>query len=173
MHHAGWTLTRRCSWISRVSTLTGRRSRSVFADKLFDAALKLPFFLLAPAQPLVKVGDRQLGFRAERNADEVVAPPDDPGEERAAFTRDGHRHLLFMELNSGAEFDLGALVGDVADDAIPGRAIVADLGEPAIDNLVARAPASIQHQMHSPKRRGPYAASLLAKGRNRQNAALT
>src|SRR5712664_566296 len=71
MHHAGWTLTRRCSWISRVSTLTGRRSRSVFADKLFDAALKLPFLLLAPAQPLVKVGDRQLGFRAERNADEL------------------------------------------------------------------------------------------------------
>ena len=29
--------------------------RSVFADKLFDAALKLPFFLLALAQPLIKV----------------------------------------------------------------------------------------------------------------------
>src|SRR5258705_7342138 len=148
-------------------------SRSVFADKLVDAALKPPFFLLAPAQPRVKVGDRQLGFRAERNADEVVAPPDDPGEERAAFTRDGHRHLLFMELNSGAEFDLGALVGDVVDDAIPGRAIVADLGDPAIDNLVARALASIQHRMHSPKRRGPYAALPHAKGRNRQKAALT
>ena len=34
-----------------------------------------------------------------------------------------------MELNSSAEFDLGALFGDVADDAIPGRAIVADLGD--------------------------------------------
>ena len=32
--------------------------RSVFADKLLDAALKLPFFLLALAQPLIKVGDR-------------------------------------------------------------------------------------------------------------------
>ena len=32
--------------------------RSVFAHKLFDAALKLPFFLLALAQPLIKVGDR-------------------------------------------------------------------------------------------------------------------
>jgi len=35
-----------------------------------------------------------------------------------------------MELDSGAEFDLGALFGDVADDAIPGRAIVADLATP-------------------------------------------
>jgi hypothetical protein len=81
-----------------------------------------------------------------------------------------------MELYSGAEFDLGALVGDVADDAIPGRAIVADLGDPAIDNLVARALASIQHRMHSPKGGDLtplHAASPLAKGRNRQNAALT
>jgi len=45
------------------------------------------------------------------------------------------------------------------------RAIVADLGDPAIDNLVARALASIQHRIHSPKRRGPYAALPHAKGR--------
>ena len=42
----------------RISRARAPAERSVFADKLFDAALKLPFFLLALAQPLIKVGDR-------------------------------------------------------------------------------------------------------------------
>src|ERR1700680_211181 len=61
---------------------TDRLSCSAF-EKLFDAALKLPLLLLAAAKPFAEVGIRQFGWLlfAEGHADEVVAPPDDPGEE--------------------------------------------------------------------------------------------
>jgi hypothetical protein len=38
---------------------TGRGVDSAFAQKLVDAALQLPLFLLALAQPLLEIGDRQ------------------------------------------------------------------------------------------------------------------
>jgi hypothetical protein len=51
--------------------------------------------------------------------------------------------------------------------------VVADLGEAAINHFVARALASIQHRISPDKEGRPYPASLLVKGRRRQNAALT
>src|SRR5882672_3245147 len=125
-----------------------RRPLSAPADELVDPALKLAFFLLAPAQPLLEIGDRELEGRlpAERNTHKVVAPPDDPGEKGTAFSRDGQRDPLLGEPEGGFELEAGAVFGNVADHAIPGRTTFADLGDAAINNLVARAPASVHHR---------------------------
>ena len=48
----------RGNYCPRISRARAPAARSVFADKLFDATLKLPFFLFALAQPFIKVGDR-------------------------------------------------------------------------------------------------------------------
>jgi hypothetical protein len=48
--------------------ILGRRPHSVFADQLFDAALQLAFFLLALAQPLLEIGDGELGWGPPVNA---------------------------------------------------------------------------------------------------------
>src|ERR1700692_489063 len=98
------------------------RSRSAIAQELVDAALQLALFLLALAQPGLKVGDRELGWRlrAECNADEIVAAPDHFGEEGTAFARGGQRYLLSWQFDDVAEFDLSAFFGDIADDAISG-----------------------------------------------------
>jgi hypothetical protein len=101
-----------------------RGPHSVFADQLFDAALQLALFLLALAQPLLEIGDGEFGsaLPAERNADKMVAPPDDFGEEGTAFSRDGQRHPPFGQLDGAAEFEAGALFGNVADNAVCGCA---------------------------------------------------
>src|SRR6185437_11001908 len=61
---------------------------SVLAQQRVDAALKLTLLPFALAQPLPEVGDRRLmgPFRTERDADKIVAPPDDAGEEAAGET---------------------------------------------------------------------------------------
>src|SRR3979409_96616 len=100
------------------------RPGSAFADQLLDAALQLAFFLLALAQPLLEVGDRKFGrrLRMEGHADEIVAPPDDFRQEGTAFSRDGQRYLLLRQPDDVAEFEAGAVVGDVADHAVARRA---------------------------------------------------
>src|SRR3978361_358823 len=89
------------------------------ADQLLDAALQLALFLLALAQPLLNVGDRKFVRRLllESDADEVVAPPDDFGEERTAFSRDRQRYLLFRQPDLIAELEAGAVVGGVGGPA--------------------------------------------------------
>ena len=124
---------------------------SAFAQKLVDAALQLALFLLALAQPLLDVGDRQFvgTLRAEGDADEIVAPPDHPGEERAALAGDRQRHLLPGQLDDVAELEVRAGFGDIAHHAIPARAMLVDFGDAAVNHLVARVLASIQHRFHS------------------------
>src|ERR1700686_4396714 len=124
---------------------------SAFAQELVDAALQLALFLLALAQPLLDVGDRQfvVTCRTEGGADEVVAPPDLPGEERAALAGDRQRYLLPGQLGEIAELDICACFGDVAHHAIPARAMLVDFGDAAVNHLVARALASTQHRFHS------------------------
>ena len=53
------------------------------------------------------------------------------------------------KLDVVAEFDAGAVFGDVADDAIPGCATLADFGDAAINHLVPRVLASILHRIIS------------------------
>jgi len=140
-----------CLWTLCIHAPIKRRSRSAVAQKFFDAALQLPLFLFALAQPLLEIGDRQFGrgIRAESNADKIVAPPDDPGEEGAALSRDRQRYSLFRELDDVAEFEVGAAFGDIADNAIPGHAAFVDLGDAAINDLVAHTLASIRHRIIS------------------------
>ena len=61
---------------------------------------------------------------------------------RAIVSRIG----LFGQPEVVAEFEMSAVFGEVAHDAIPGSAVFADLGDAAVDNLVARALASVQHR---------------------------
>src|SRR6266404_6009014 len=128
------------------------RSHSAFAQQFVDAALKLTLLDLALAQPLLDVGDGQFGrgLRAEGDTDEIVAPPDDFGQEGTTFSRDPQRHPLrhplLGQLDDVAEFEARALVRDIADDAVPRRAAPVDLCDAAVNHLVARAPASIQHR---------------------------
>src|ERR1700686_3134004 len=143
--------------------------RSAFAQEFVDAALQLALFLLAPAQPLLDVGDRQLkgSLRAEGDADEVVAPPDHPGEEGAALAGDRQRHLLPGQPDDIAELEMRAFLGDIAHHAIPARAMLVDFGDAAVNHLVARTLASIQHRFHS-LGEAPYPALSRAKGRWRR-----
>ena len=67
-----------------------------------------------------------------------------------------------------AEFDAGALVGDVADDALSGRAMFVDLGDAAVNHLFARVLASVQHRSTSHREVGPYAAMRDVKARHGQ-----
>src|ERR1700681_2232823 len=76
----------------------------VFADQLVDAALQLALFLFALAQPRLEIGDRRLMVRAERDADEIVAPPDHLGEEGTALSRDGEPDIGFRQRGEVAEF---------------------------------------------------------------------
>jgi hypothetical protein len=64
-------------------------ARSAFADQFADAALKLTLLLFALTQSSSEIGAGKVVFRTECDADKIVAPPDDPGEEAAAFSRDG------------------------------------------------------------------------------------
>src|SRR3982074_152399 len=80
-----WMISRRWRQIlptDFVSTCPNGAPPSVLADKLFDAALQLALLLLALAQPLFEIRDGEFepGLTAERNADKIVAPPDDFGE---------------------------------------------------------------------------------------------
>src|SRR5215207_10022409 len=77
---------------------------------------------------------------------EIIAPPHDLGEERAALPRDAQRHLLPRQVEEIAEFDAGALVGDVADDALAAHARLADLRDAAVNHFVARVLASVPHR---------------------------
>ena len=122
------------------------RERSALVEQFVDLPLQLPLLDLAFAQPFPEVGDR-LGraLRPEGDADEIVAPPDHLGEEGAALARDAQRELLSRQLEIIAEFDVCAVVGDVADDAFARRAVVADLGDAAIHHLVAHALAPVPH----------------------------
>src|ERR1700737_2018305 len=124
-----------------------RRPHSVFADQLLNLALQLALFLLALAQPLLEIGDGEFGWGlpAERDADKIVAPPDYFGEEGTAFSRDGQRYLPFGQLDGAAEFEAGALFGNVADDAVRGCATLVDLGNAAINPLVAPALGPTKH----------------------------
>jgi hypothetical protein len=98
------------------------------------------------AGPFLEVRDRRgRAFRPEGDADEIVAPPDHFGKERAALARDAQRELLFRQLEVTVEFDGRAAIGNVADDAFARRAVFADLGDAAIHYLVARALASVPH----------------------------
>src|SRR5215475_645919 len=98
-----------------------------FAKQLVDAALELTLLFLAAAQPRVEVA---LGFvadhGAEREADAVRLPPDHAGEVRASLARDGQVHLL-GNAGRGIEFDAGAMVAEIADHAVHGRAALVDL----------------------------------------------
>src|SRR6516165_10113383 len=142
---------------------------SAFADQFLDAALQLALFLFAPAQAPGEVGAGQLvgRFRTERDANEVVAKPDDPGEEGAALSRDRQAQRLLGKPHAFIEFQTGAVFGDVANHAIPGSAVSAHLGDAAIDHLVARALASFQHAKLPTKREHFYAPLPGAKARHR------
>src|ERR1700682_2817860 len=127
----------------------GRRvAGAASAQQLVDAAVMLPLLDLALAQPLLDIGDGQFGrgLRTECDTDEIVAPPDDFGQERAAFSRDPQRHPLLRQMDDIAEFEAGALVRDIANHAIPRCAMLADLRDAAVNHLVARALASVQHR---------------------------
>src|ERR1700733_291416 len=117
-------------------------------NQFLDAALQLALFLFAFAQAFGEVRTRQFVrlFRVERHADEIVAPPDDPSHHRAPLARDRQPQRILGQAYSVVEFEMGAMLGDVAHHAIPGRSTVGDLSDPAIDNLVARALASVLHR---------------------------
>jgi hypothetical protein len=123
-----------------------RVAASAFAEQIVDLSLQLALLDLASAQPLPEIGNRLgRGFRPEGDTDEIVAPPDDLGQERAALARDAQRELLSRQLDIIAEFDGRAVIGDVADDAFARRAVIADLGDPALHYLVAHALAPVPH----------------------------
>src|ERR1700736_266730 len=116
--------------------MTSRASSSAVADQLVDAALKLPLFYFALAQPLCKIGDRRVG-RAVRpgcGADKIIAPPDNPGEKEATLLRDGPHEVVFWQLAN--------LTGNVAADPIHRRAALADF----LDHLVSSAFAAFNHR---------------------------
>src|ERR1700676_594588 len=162
-------------WLAAVRRNTGMgRSRSAF-QQLLDAALELALFQLALAQPFRKVGAGQFvgGFRAERDTHEIIAPPDDLGEKGTTLSRDRQQNRILRQPDIVAEFQMGAVFGNVAHHAISRRATFANLGDPAVDDPVARALASVQHRK-APNREGHfYAAFLPAEARERQNAGLT
>src|SRR6202035_5339289 len=85
-------------------------------DQFLDAALQLALFLFAFAQALgeIRTGQFVRLFRVERHADEIVAPPDDPGHHRAPLARDRQPQRILGQAYSVVEFEIGTMLGDVA-----------------------------------------------------------
>src|SRR5579859_321444 len=124
------------------------RKGLAFADQFLDAALQLALLLFAPAQPFGEVRAGQLVgmIRAERHADEIVAPPDDLGHDRAALARDRQPQGILRDAEQALEFEMSAAFRNIAHHAIPGHAAFGDLGGPAVNHLVAWAVASFRHR---------------------------
>src|ERR1700760_2690422 len=131
---------------TRILPPAGSERRSAFAQQFVDPALQLALFRLALAKAFVEVGFGQnRGVIGECDADEIVAPPNDLGHERAALARDRQRELLLREPDHVVELDAGALLGNIADHARRRRAGFARFGNPAVKNLLAPRLASILH----------------------------
>ena len=125
---------------------TGPARVSAVAEQVLDAALKLTLLDLALAQPFIEIGDGLGRGVGKGKADKIVAPPDHLGEEGAALARDAQRYLFAGKLDDVAEFDAGAFVRNIVDDAVAPRATLADLCDAAIRHFIARALASVQHR---------------------------
>src|ERR1700722_8612596 len=146
-----------------------------FAHQVLDASLQLALLFFAPAQPFseVRAGQFVGMIRAERHADEIVAPPDDLGHDRAALARDRQPQGILRDAERALEFEMSAAFRNVAHHAIPGRATFGDLGGPAVNHLVTWAMASLRHRKLPIGNLIYYASRWRIKGQRGQKAALT
>src|SRR5260370_11587851 len=129
---------------------------SAFAQQFVDPALKLPLLDLAAAQSLVEVTDGGVGrHHAKGEPNFVGLAPDQPGQERTAFARNGQGNLL-RQFCGRIELDAGAVFADIADDAVHGGATLVEPGDTAEKHLVARTLAPILHWISSTILPGPY-----------------